>query len=199
MRVIGITGGVGAGKSRILELLKEEYQAEIIQADVVAKELEEPGQPGYRSLVKAFGEGILSSDGRIDRDAFARLIFSDEDSLRRVNAIIHPMTWQAIKDRVAGSQSEVIAVEAALFDERSREVCEELWFVDTSEENRIRRLMENRGYSREKCLSIMENQPGRETFLTLADRVIDNNGTVEDVRSQIRQIGKIQESQRTKQ
>lgn len=188
MSVIGITGGIGAGKSRILELLKEEYQAEIIQADLVAKELEEPGQPGYQSLVEAFGKGILSADGRIDRDAFAKRIFSDEDSLRCVNAIIHPMTWQVIKDRVASSRGGLIAVEAALFDEQSREVCEELWFVDASEENRIRRLMEHRGYSREKSLSIMERQPGRETFLTLADRVIDNNGTVEAVQSQIRQI-----------
>lgn len=199
MSVIGITGGVGAGKSRILKLLKEEYQAEIIQADAVAKELEEPGQPGHQRLVEAFGKGILSEDGRIDRDAFARLIFSDEDSLRRVNAIIHPMTWQAIKDRVDKSQAELIAVEAALFDERSREVCEELWFVDASEENRIRRLMEHRGYSREKCLSIMEHQPDREKFITLADRVIDNNGTPEAIRWQLRQIGTIQESRRTKE
>lgn len=188
MSVIGITGGIGAGKSRILKLLKEEYQAEIIQADLVAKELEEPGQPGYQSLVEAFGKGILSADGRIDRDAFAKRIFSDEDSLRCVNAIIHPMTWQVIKDRVASYRGGLIAVEAALFDEQSREVCEELWFVDASEENRIRRLMESRGYSREKSLSIMERQPGREAFLTLADRVIDNNGTVEAVQSQIRQI-----------
>lgn len=194
MRVIGITGGVGAGKSRILDLLKEEYQAEIIQADMVAKELEEPGQPGYESLVEAFGEGILSGDGTIDRDAFARLIFSDDDCLRQVNAIIHPMAWQAVKDRVARSQAELVAVEAALFDEGSREVCEELWFVDTSKENRIRRLMENRGYSRERALSIMENQPGREVFLALSDRVIDNNGTIEAAQSQIRQILKRQES-----
>lgn len=194
MRVIGITGGVGAGKSRILDILKEEFDAQIIEADIVAKELEEPGQPGYQKLVKTFGRGILSEDGTIDRAVFAGLIFSDEAALRQVNAIIHPMAWQAVKDRVAGSHAELIAVEAALFDGRSREVCGELWFVDTSEENRIRRLLKNRGYSREKTLSIMENQPSRETFLTLADRVIDNNGTVEDVRCQIRQILMRQES-----
>ena len=194
MRVIGITGGVGAGKSRILDLLKEEFGAQVIQADLVAKELEEPGQPGYEKLVETFGRGILSEDGTIDRAAFADLIFSDEAALRQVNAIIHPMTWQAVKDRIENSCGNLVAVEAALFDERSREACGELWFVDTSEENRIGRLMENRGYSREKSLGIMENQPSREAFLDLADQVIDNNGTVDDVRSQIRQILKRQES-----
>lgn len=194
MRVIGITGGVGAGKSRILDILKEEYGAQVIQADLVAKELEEPGRPGYEKLVETFGRGILSEDGSIDRAAFAGLIFSDEEALRKVNAIIHPMTWQAVKDRVATCRGNLVAVEAALFDERSRETCGELWFVDTSEENRIERLRKNRGYSREKSLDIMENQPSREAFLALADYVIDNNGTVEDVRRQIRHILKRQES-----
>lgn len=199
MRVIGITGGVGAGKSRILEILKKEYHAQVIQADIVARELEEPGQPGYQKLVETFGKSILSADGSIDRAVLARLIFSDGEALKAVNAIIHPLAWQAVKDRVAESRADLVAVEAALFDERSREVCGELWFVDTSEENRIRRLHKNRGYSREKSLSIMENQPSREAFLALADCVIDNNGTVSDVKSQIGQILKRQESKRTDQ
>lgn len=194
MRVIGITGGVGAGKSRILDILKEEFGAHVIQADVVAKELEEPGQPGYKRLLETFGKGILSEDGTIDRTAFAEMIFSDEEAIRQVNAIIHPMVWQTVKEQIAKSHAALVAVEAALFDERSREACEELWFVDTSEENRIRRLFKNRGYSREKSLGIMGNQPPRETFLGLADQVIDNNGTPEEVRRQIRQILKRQES-----
>lgn len=194
MRVIGITGGVGAGKSRILDILKEEFGAHVIQADVVAKELEEPGQPGYKQLLETFGKGILSEDGTIDRTAFAEMIFSDELAIRQVNAIIHPMVWQTVKEQIAKSHAALVAVEAALFDERSREACEELWFVDTSEENRIRRLFKNRGYSREKSLSIMGNQPSRENFLDLADQVIDNNGTPEEVRRQIRQILKRQES-----
>ncbi len=194
MRVIGITGGVGAGKSRILDLLKEEFGAQVIQADLVAKELEEPGRPGYQKLVETFGRGILSEDGTIDRAAFADLIFSDEAALRQVNAIIHPMTWQAVEDQIGKSGKDLVVIEAALFDERSRNACGELWFVDASKENRIRRLMENRGYSREKSLGIMENQPSREAFLALADHVIDNNGTVDNVLSQIRQILKRQES-----
>lgn len=188
MRVIGITGGVGAGKSRILSILKTDYQAEIIQADEVAKELEEPGQEGYQKLAELFGKRILAEDGRIDRACLASIIFQDEEALRMVNGIIHPLAWKEMKRRICHSTAPIVAVEAALFDENSRKLCQELWFVDTSEENRIARLMENRGYSRQKCLDIMANQKKREAFLRIADVVIDNNGTVEAVREQLADI-----------
>ena len=179
---------MGAGKSRILSILKEDYLAEIILADEVAKELEEPGQEGYRLLVKTFGDRILDAQGSIDRNRLASLIFQDEDALRRVNSIIHPLTWAEIKRRAEASKAPLVAVESALFDEHSRELCETLWFIDTSEENRIERLMLNRGYSRRKCLDIMANQKDRAFFLELCDVVIDNNGCMENIRSQIAEV-----------
>ncbi|MGN0158098.1 MAG: dephospho-CoA kinase [Brotaphodocola sp.] len=185
MKIIGITGGVGAGKSRILSILKDDYQAEIIQADEVAKELEEQGAEGYRQLVEIFGTDILDRDGRIDRGRFASLIFQNEEALRKVNTIIHPLTWEEMRRRAAASTAWLVAIEAALFDENSKSLCEELWFVDTSEEKRISRLMANRGYSRQKCLDIIANQKDRNCFLKLADVVIDNNGSIEQVRKQI--------------
>lgn len=185
MLVLGITGGVGAGKSRVLDILREEYHALVIEADQVAKKLEEPGQPGLAALVARFGSGILSADGCLDREQFAELIFHDSGMLREVNSIIHPLTWQAIKDQLAASDAELAAVEAALFDERNRDICRYLIFVDTQQERRVERLMKNRGYSREKCLDIMGNQPDREAFLALSDYVIDNNGTKEQVHRQI--------------
>lgn len=188
MKVIGITGGVGAGKSRILDILSREYGAYVIQADQVAKTLEEPGQPGYQRLVGEFGGRILAEDASIDRAALADLIFHDESALLRVNDIIHPLAWQRIREMIRNSPAELIAVEAALFNENSRTICDELWYVDTSEENRVERLLKNRGYSREKSMGMIQSQPSRETFLSLADRVIDNNGTPEDVQRQIRQI-----------
>ena len=102
-----------------------------------------------------------------------------------MNAMIHPLTIAEIGRRVAESSAPVVAVEAALFDESCRKLCGELWLVDTSEENRISRLMDSRGYSREKCLDIMKNQPSREEFLGMADHVIDNNGTAQQVEAQI--------------
>lgn len=188
MRVIGITGGVGAGKSRILAILEAEYGAQIIEADLVARELEEPGQEGLRLLTEEFGDGILDLEGRLDRAAFAALIFRDPAALKKVNDLIHPLTWKAIERKLAGSTAPVAAVEAALFDEKTKHICQELWYVDTDDEIRIARLMEGRGYSREKCLDIMKNQASREEFLRLADAVIDNSGTIEDVRRQIAEL-----------
>ena len=188
MMVLGLTGGVGAGKSRILELFSHDYGAQVIQADLVARKLEDPGQPGLTGLVSLFGTGILQKDGTLDRKGFAERIFGNPEALKRVNALIHPLTWNEIKRQIRESSAELIVVEAALFDERSREVCQYLLYVDTQDEIRIQRLMENRGYSREKCLDIMKNQADRSRFLELADFVIDNSGSLEGSRQQIRQI-----------
>lgn len=186
--VLGITGGVGVGKSRILEILKQEYGARIIQADQVAAALEAPGEPGLLALTELFGTEILDRDGSLDRKAFARRIFTDEKALDMVNQVIHPMTWKKIQEMLEQEPCPVTAVEAALFNEESRSLCRHLVFIDTSEENRILRLMEGRGYSREKCLDIMKNQPDRAYFLQLSDYVIDNNGSLEAVRSQVRRM-----------
>ncbi len=184
-RVIGITGGVGAGKSRILSILQESYGALILQADQVAAELEEPGREGYQKLVEAFGSEILGADGTLDRRRFAERIFRDPAALSTVNGIIHPLTLQELRRRIEESTAPVTVVEAALFDDASRGLYDELWLIDTDTETRIGRLMENRGYSRQKCLDIINNQPSREDFLNMADHVIDNNGTVEQAREQI--------------
>ena len=188
MMVLGLTGGVGAGKSRILELFSEEYGAQVIQADLVARQLEEPGKPGLTGLVSLFGIGILQADGTLDRKRFAEQIFENPEALKRVNALIHPLTWNEIKRQIRESSAELVVVEAALFDERSREVCRYLLYVDTQDEIRIQRLMANRGYTREKCIHIMQNQADRKQFSELADFVIDNSGTVESAEIQIRQI-----------
>ena len=188
MMVLGLTGGVGAGKSRILELFSKDYGAQVIQADLVARKLEDPGQPGLTGLVSLFGTGILQKDGTLDRKGFADRIFGNPEALKRVNALIHPLTWNEIKRQIRESSAELIVVEAALFDERSREVCQYLLYVDTQDEIRIQRLMENRGYSRGKCLDIMKNQADRNDFLKLADFVIDNSGSLEESRLQIRRI-----------
>lgn len=199
--VIGVTGGVGAGKSRILQILEKEYGAHILLADEEAARLEEPGGEGYRLLVNRFGTGILGKDGRLDRKAFAEMIFKNPEALREVNEMIHPLTWKILCEKVEGIRAlcrqgktgptgapRLVVVEAALFDESSRQLCDALWYVDASEENRIERLIKNRGYSRKKCQDIMKNQPCREQFLRLADQVIDNNWTVEEVRAQLARL-----------
>lgn len=100
-----------------------------------------------------------------------------------MNGIIHPMVWKTIKDKISSSQADLIVVESAIMGREQNDIYDEMWYVYTSEENRIRRLKENRGYSRERSLSIMKNQLSDEEFRELADRVIDNNGTVEEVKT----------------
>ncbi len=189
--VIELIGGVGAGKSRILQILKEEYSAAVIETDRTAEELERKGRAGHRRLTEAFGERILGPDGELDRKKMSELIFSDEAALEQVNAMIHPLVWEEVYRQVGEfrgrGQDFLLVVETALPEKRKKpdDIYDEVWYVYTLEETRIRRLMESRGYSREKCLSVMSRQPAEEEYRALADRVIDNNGDPEDVRRQI--------------
>lgn len=185
MKVISITGGVGSGKSEVLRVLKEEFGARIILADEVAHQLMEPGQKGYQKVVEALGTSFLMEDGSVDRKKLAAVIFSDKKALETMNSIIHPMVWDEIQQEINCSKEQYVVVEAALFDEEHNAMFDEIWYVYTSKENRIRRLMASRGYSEEKCLDIMKNQASEDEYRRLAKHVLDNNGTVEEIRGQI--------------
>ena len=193
MKVIGITGGVGSGKSRVLEILKQEYGAQVIQADLVARELMEPGGAGYEKLVALYGDRILAVDKTIDRPRMAAMMFHDDEMLQTVNGIIHPLVWASIRRQIEGSDSELVVVEVALPDENHRDIYTELWYVYTSRENRILRLSANRGYSEEKSVSIMESQASDESFRQMCDHVIDNNGDLRDTEQQLAELLKIKE------
>ena len=188
MKVIGITGGVGSGKSEVLGILERDFGAELLIADEIAHQVMEPGMPAYRRIVEALGTDFLSEDGSIDRKALAKRLFGDGEALGTVNSIVHPTVWQAIEEGIRCSQKELVIVEAALFDEEHNGLFDQVWYIFTSEENRISRLMKSRGYSREKCLDIMRSQKSESEFRAMADRVIDNNKTVADVKRQIETI-----------
>lgn len=185
MRVIGITGGVGSGKSEVLRLLKEEFGAKLFMADEIAHEVMEPGGEACRRIEEVFGTEYLKPDGSVDRQKMAALIFKDAKALETMNSIVHPAVWKRIEDGIQTAPERLVVVEAALFDEEHNRLFDEVWYIYTSRENRISRLMASRGYSREKCLDIMSNQKSEEEFQAMADRVIDNNQTVEDVKRQI--------------
>ena len=185
MRVIGITGGVGSGKSEVLRLLKEEFGARLFMADDIAHEVMEPGGEACRRIEEAFGAEYLKPDGSVDRQKMAALIFKDAKALETMNSIVHPAVWKRIENGIQTAPERLVVVEAALFDEEHNRLFDEVWYIYTSRENRISRLMASRGYSREKCLDIMSSQKSEEEFQAMADRVIDNNQTVEDVKRQI--------------
>ena len=187
-RIIGITGGVGAGKSSVVEILKTKYGAKILLADLVAHELMEPGSEGLKRVVDALGNGFLKGDGSVDRKALADLLFRDPQALKQVNSIIHPMVWEYMKSSARESEQSLIVIEAAVFDTAPAGLFDEIWYVYTSEENRIRRLMESRGYTREKCESIIKRQDPEAAYRKMADRVIDNNKTAKETEQQIKEI-----------
>ena len=123
VRVIGLTGGVGAGKSRILDILQTEYGAEIIVADQVAHELMEPWHEGYEMVIRALGNSFLKPDGTIDRPLLSALIFHDQNALETMNGIIHPMVWKTIKDKISSSQADLIVVESAIMGREQDDIC----------------------------------------------------------------------------
>lgn len=191
MRVIGVTGGVGAGKSTVLGILEKEFDAYVIQADLLGHVLMEPGEECYDAVIALYGKEIIKKDKTIDRRRISDVVFTDKDMLLKLNRIIHPAVKQRIlrlisEQREAGRK--LCVVEAALFlEERYQEFCDEVWYVYTEEEIRIQRLMESRGYSRDKSLGIIRNQVSDQVFRENADYVIENNGDLEDTRRQIRE------------
>ena len=188
MKVISITGGVGSGKSEVLRILRDEFGAGIIMADEVAHQLMEPGMEGFRQVADLLGPSILAEDGTIDRKKMAERIFKDRAAVAAVNAIVHPLVWDEIRRQISVSDRDLMVVEAALFDEEHNAMFDEIWYIYTSEENRIRRLMASRGYTEEKCRGIMKNQAAEADYRRFATRVIDNNGSAKDLRAQLEKI-----------
>ena len=190
MKVIGITGGVGAGKSEILSYLKEHCNCRILMADRLAEELEQPGQDYYDQLLALLGREILQEDGRIDRKKMAARVFADKSLLEAVNAMIHPAVKQAIlqiiRDEKEAARRDYLFIEAALLIEDGyAEIVDELWYIHTEEKVRRQRLKASRGYTDEKIDSILREQLSEEEFYGHCHYVIENSGSLERVYEQL--------------
>ncbi len=190
LRFIGITGGIGAGKSEILRYIKEHYNCEIYLADEVAHQVKEPGQPCFDKLVALLGREILAEDGTIERSAMAAKIFSDEGLLQKVNEIVHPAVMDYITEKYeqANDLGEVdyFFVEAALLIEAGyKQIVDELWYIHAKQEVREERLRVSRGYSDQRIADIMSKQLSEEEFFKECDFVIDNSGNLEEACRQI--------------
>lgn len=189
MKVIGLTGGVGSGKSTVMDVLEDRFGAGIIIADEIGHEAMEKTSPVFDDIVAEFGAEILDSDGEINRNALANILFSSKEMLAKQNAIIHPYVNDRIRELLDKYKNEgctlVVIESAILFEAGCDSFCDEVWCVRTSKETRIERLMRSRGYTREKSELIISNQPDDEEYEKRCSFILLNDGGIDELYRQI--------------
>ena len=192
MYFIGITGGVGAGKSTVLTLLKENFNCKVLLADEVAAQLMTPGHQCFdRVVALGWPESILDAQGQIDRPKMARFMFEDNDLRQQVNSIVHPEVEAEVLNQVECERHrhniEYFFFEAALLIECGYgKLVDEMWYVFATVEIREKRLMESRGYSKERIANMIACQRSDESFRANCDFVIDNSGSPQETLEQLR-------------
>lgn len=190
MKLIGITGGVGAGKSTVLGILEEIADCVIVMADDVAKAMMQANGALSNDAKRIFGEKAYLENGQLNTAHIATLMYGNPQLMEEWTGIVHPMVRQSIMDMINSARDEgkceFFFLEAALLiEEGYDEICDEVWYIYVSEEERIKRLIHNRGYTEEKCRAIMSKQLSQEKFLQKSDFVIDNNISVNNTRKQL--------------
>ncbi|SMB99112.1 dephospho-CoA kinase [Thermanaeromonas toyohensis ToBE] len=190
MIVIGLTGGIGAGKSTVARFLKE-LGAKVIDADVVARKVVEPGKPAWEEIRDIFGPQYLNPDGTINRRALGNLIFNDAQARAKLNAITHPQIKAEILKEIERYRGEepkgVVVIEAPLLLEaRMEDMVDEIWVVTAPEEVRLQRLMERDNLSQEEALKRIRAQLPEEIRVKYATRIINTRGNLEATRAAVR-------------
>ncbi len=201
MRTIGITGGVGSGKSELLDYIGKKYRCRIIRSDQTAHELERPGQVCYAPIVGLLGNDVLNDQGAIDASKMAGMIFADERLLAKVNGIVHPAVKEYLISEISRAKKalapdgspeyDFLFIEAALLiEERYDLILDEIWYIYADKEIRRDRLKKSRAYSDRKIEDIFGRQLSEDVFREKCRVVIDNSGTLEDAYRQIdRELG----------
>lgn len=186
MLSLGLTGGIGSGKSTVSALL-EEFGASVVDADRIVRELQEPGAPVFEAMVDEFGAGIVATDGALDRQAVADIVFGDDEALATLNAIVHPAVGAAIAERLAAlsETDDVVILDIPLLVESGRDDMAAVIVVDVDPELAIERLVEHRGFSADDARARMARQVSRADRLAKADVVLDNSGTPDALRLQV--------------
>ena len=186
MILVGLTGGIGSGKSSVSALLAE-HGAVIIDADAITRELQQPGAPLLAEIAAAFGPDVIDGEGALDRAAVAAKVFGDADALKRLNAIVHPAVGREMAARLDAQRDtgNVVVLDIPLLVENPRAGLCGTIVVDLPTELAVERLVEFRGMSRHDAEARISRQATREQRIAIADRVIDNSGTVDDLRRQV--------------
>ena len=191
MKVIGITGGVGAGKSLVLSLLKELSKCDIIMADDVAKSMYFKGEKAFEEIVDFFGDDVIDSTGNaIDTNKLASIIYKDPNKRIVLNSIVHPLTKAKVIEKITNhkikNDVDFCFVEAALLlDDHYDIFCDEVWYIYASADTRRNRLKATRGYSDEKIDAIFNAQLNEEEFKNRCNQVINNDESITNLKGKL--------------
>ena len=185
MFLIGLTGGIASGKSTVSRLLAE-HGADVIDADLVAREVIEPGTTGFNSVVAKFGSGIVEDNGRISRESLAQIVFADSKKRLELEGILHPLIQARTLELIQNSTSDVVVYAVPLLVEAKVDYPFDLVVtVESGIENQIERLISDRGYSRQQAEARVEAQASSDERRARADIALENTGSIEELISQV--------------
>ncbi|HEY8500051.1 MAG TPA: dephospho-CoA kinase, partial [Clostridia bacterium] len=189
--IIGITGGIGSGKSTVSQILSE-YGARVILADKIAREVVMPGMKAYNQIVRTFGKGILDEDGSINRKKLGDIVFSDPELLKKLNGFTHGAVAEKISRKLGDLRNEgtdFIVVEAVVpIQHGFLDLVDTVWVVVADEQIRKRRIMARSNYTEQEAMQRIKAQMSDQMYIAVADKIIYNNGTIEDLRALVWEV-----------
>ena len=192
MLKIGLTGGIGSGKSTVSRLLSTYPGVVVFDADRLAREVGEPGSPGLAAVVEEFGQGVLRPDGALDREALGAVVFGDETRRAALSGILHPLIGELSArrwaDAEAGGAAVLVHDVPLLVESHMEGLYDEVVVVDVPVEVQVQRLVELRGMTETDARARIASQADRETRLASATRVLDNSGTLDELAGQVRAL-----------
>jgi dephospho-CoA kinase len=186
---VALTGGIASGKSTVAGILRE-LGVVVIDSDLLAREVVEPGTPGLAAVAEEFGPEVLTDDGRLDRTALGAVVFADEDARRRLEAILHPLIRARSAEIEAAAGPGVLVVHdiPLLVESGQAELFDAVLVVDVPVPTQVERMTGDRGWTREQAQARVAAQADRETRLRAATHVIDNTGTRDDLRERVTEV-----------
>ncbi len=192
MFIIGLTGGIGSGKSTVSKIL-EELGAVVIDADQVAREIETPGSTALREIKSKFGASVINTDGTLNRKKLAKIVFSDSRALEELNSITHPKIKKRVIQKIREIEHErpraVVVIEAPLLLEAGMDSCvDEIWVTAVNEDTQVKRVVERDKLKKEEVLGRIRKQMPLNEILKKADRVINTGGSLGETRAQVKHL-----------
>jgi len=192
MTIIGVTGGIGSGKTTVSGILKD-LGAVVLDADQISREVTEPDQPAWVEIRKAFGPGVFNDDGTLNRQELARIVFSSEEKKLLLERIIHKEVITAIDETIRSMKDSgfngVVVLDVPIPVERGfLDTVDRVWVVTSDEETRIRRVMKRSGISREDAIKRINSQLTQDEYKKLAHEIIDNNGSFDELKEKVKDL-----------